>query len=128
MLRYGVLDQVVWAVNAYIERSEPNLRRVERALVEFIGTAPQPDALRRRGGMVRIGGEITHIDITTKIDGLAAFEPLWDRRVRGELFGEPTSYLSLRDLLRTKRAANRSKDQGDIAALGALVTSRRWRT
>ena len=70
--------------------------------------------------MVRIGGDFTHVDITTKVDGLAAFEPLWDRRVRGELLGERVSYLSLRDLLRTKRAANRPKDQGDIAVLQAL--------
>lgn len=96
-------------VDVLIDRDEANLRRVERALVEFVGTAPQPEALRRPGGVVRIGGEVTHIDITTKVDGLAAFEPLWERRARGELLGEPVSYLSLRDLLRTKRAANRPK-------------------
>lgn len=114
-------------VDVLVERSETNLRRVERALVAFVGTAPRPDALRRRGGMVRIGGEITHVDITTKVDGLAAFGPLWERRVRGELLGEPVSYLSLRDLLRTKRAANRPKDQGDIAALEALWANTRRR-
>ena len=107
-------------VDVLIERSEANIRRIERALLEFAGSAPRPAALRRRGGMVRIGGDFTHIDITTKVDGLAAFEPLWDRRVRGELLGERVCYLSLRDLLRTKQAANRPKDQGDIAVLRAL--------
>ncbi len=110
-------------VDVLVERSEANLRRVERALVDFVGTAPRPTALRRRGGMVRVGGALTHVDITTKIDGLAAFEPLWERRERGDLLGEPVSYLSLRDLLRTKRAANRPKDQGDIAVLRALRTA-----
>ena len=77
-------------VDVLIERSEANLRRVERALVAFVGVAPEREALRRPGGMVRIGGHIAHIDVTTKVDGLAAFEPLWKRRVRGDL--------SLRDL------------------------------
>jgi predicted nucleotidyltransferase len=107
-------------VDVLIDRRDENLRRVERALVEFVGSAPRQDALRRRRGMVRIGGDVTHIDITTKVDGLLAFEPLWDRRERGELLGERVSYLSLRDLLRTKIAANRPKDQGDVAALRML--------
>lgn len=107
-------------VDVLVERTGANLRRVERALVEFVGTAPKPGALSKRGGMVRIGGDFTHIDITTKVDGLAAFEPLWARREPGELLGERVSYLSLRDLLRTKKAANRPKDQGDVAALEEL--------
>ena len=77
--------------------------------------------------MVRIGVPVTHIDVTAKVDGLAAFEPLWERRKRGELLGEPATYLSLRDLLRTKRAANRAKDQGDIVTLEALQRAARGR-
>jgi predicted nucleotidyltransferase len=107
-------------VDVLIAPDEQNVRRVERALVEFVGIAPRPESLRSPRGMVRIGGPITHIDITTKVDGLAAFDPLWTRRKRGELLGEPAYYLSLGDLLRTKRAANRAKDQGDIVALRAI--------
>lgn len=104
-------------VDVLIDRSETNIRRVERALMEFAGATPRPRALRQRGGVVRIGGPVVHIDVTTKVDGIAAFEPVWARRVRGEFMGVPTSYISLEDLLRTKRAANRPKDQGDIAYL-----------
>lgn len=114
-------------VDVLIDRTEANLRRVERALEEFVGSRPPPEILRRPRGMVRIGGELTHVDITTKVDGLAAFEPLWARRERGELLGEPVSYLSLHDLLRTKRAANRAKDQGDIAVLEELRRAARHR-
>ncbi len=114
-------------VDVLIAPDEDNIRRVERALVNFVGVAPRPEALRSPRGMVRIGGPVTHIDVTTKVDGLSAFEPLWGRRQRGELLGEPTSYISLRDLLRTKRAASRAKDQGDIAALEAIQQSIRRR-
>lgn len=114
-------------VDVLIDASETNIRRVERALLRFAGAAPRPEALRRKHGMIRIGGAIAHVDITTKVDGLAAFEPLWARRVEGELLGEPVSYVSLRDLLRTKRAANRPKDQGDIAVLTDLAARIRRR-
>jgi hypothetical protein len=114
-------------VDVLIAPDEQNVRRVERALVDFVGVAPRPESLRSPRGMVRIGGPVTHIDVTTKVDGLAAFEPLWERRKPGELLGEPATYLSLRDLLRTKRAANRAKDQGDIVALEALQRAARGR-
>ncbi len=114
-------------VDVLIDRSEANIRRIERALLEFAGTVPRPAALRRRGGVVRIGGPMVHIDITTKIDGISAFQPVWDRRVRGDFLGVPASYVSARDLLRTKRAANRPKDQGDIAFLRELLAAKRSR-
>ncbi len=114
-------------IDVLIAPDEENVQRIERALVDFVGMAPRPESLRSPKGIVRIGGPITHIDITTKVDGLAAFEPLWARREGGELMGEPASFLSLRDLLRTKRAANRPKDQGDIVALEAIQRSARRR-
>jgi hypothetical protein len=112
-------------VDVLIERNETNIRRVERALLEFAGAAPRPTALRRRGGIVRLGGPLVHIDITTKVDGIDAFPPVWNRRARGDFLGVPTNYISARDLLRTKRAANRPKDQGDIAFLRDLIARRR---
>jgi hypothetical protein len=108
-------------IGVLVEKTEANLRRVEAALGAFVGTKLRPELLRRPRGMVRIGGEVVHVDVTTKVDGLSAFGPLWERRVRGELLGEPVSYISLRDLLRTKRATNRPKDWGDIEALEALA-------
>jgi len=76
-------------VDVLIAPDEDNIRRVERALVDFVGATPRPEALRSPRGMVRIGGPVTHIDVATKVDGLGAFEPLWVRRLRGELLGEP---------------------------------------
>jgi predicted nucleotidyltransferase len=114
-------------IDVLVEKTEANLRRVEAALEDFVGTKLRPELLRRPRGMVRIGGDIVHVDVTTKVDGLSAFAPLWERRVRGELLGEPVSYISFRDLLRTKRAANRSKDQGDIEALEELAKLSRRR-
>jgi hypothetical protein len=111
-------------IDVLIERTEANVRRVEAALIDFIGDKPEPGRLRRPGGMIRMGGSITHIDVTTKIDGLRDFGRLWRRRVRGEILGERSQYISLADLLRTKRAANRTKDRADIEALTRVLRVR----
>ena len=80
--------------------------------------------------MIRMGGPIVHIDVTTKVDGLRDFARLWRRRVHGEILGEPSQYISLADLLRTKRAADRAKDRADIEALERVprAMQRRART
>lgn len=112
-------------IDVLIDRREANIRRVERALIEFAGAAPSARALRRPAGIVRIGGSTVHIDVTTKIDGIRDFAPVWARRVRGDFLGTPANYISTADLLRTKRAANRPKDQGDIAFLRDAIRARR---
>ena len=112
-------------VDVLIDRTEANVRRVEQALIEFAGTAPKPHVFRQRRGIVRIGGDPIHIDITTKVDGIQQFGPVWARRVRGDFLGELANYISMADLLRTKRAANRPKDQGDIEFLRNAIAARR---
>jgi hypothetical protein len=78
--------------------------------------------------MFRIGPPSAHVDVTTKIDGIGDFERAWERRSRGEFFGVPVGYLSLEDMQRTKRAAGRPKDLGDLAWLaGELARRRRGR-
>ncbi len=108
-------------LDVLIDRAEANVRRVEAALFDFAGDKPEPERLRKPSGMIRMGGPFVHIDLTTKVDGLEDFGGLWRRRERGEVFDQPTQYLSLRDLLRTKRASNRPKDLADIDALEQAV-------
>ena len=55
------------------------------------------------------------------------FGGAWKRRSRGEFFGVPVAFLSLEDMLRTKRAAGRPKDLGDLAWLAGEIAKRRRR-
>lgn len=75
--------------------------------------------------MFRIGPPSAHLDVTTKIDGIADFDRAWRNRADGELFGVPVAYLSLGDMLRTKRAAGPPKDLGDVAWLEQEIVRRR---
>ena len=61
----------------------------------------------------------------TKIDGIGDFDRAWNERSRGEFFGISVGYLSLTDMLRTKRAAGRPKDLGDIDWLTREIARRR---
>lgn len=106
-------------VDVLIATDEANVRRVRAATVEFVGAAPTESSLRPPRGMFRIGPPSAHVDVTTKVDGIADFEGVWKRRSRGEFFGVKVAFLGLDDMLRTKRAAGRPKDFGDIAWLEA---------
>jgi hypothetical protein len=111
-------------VDVLIATDPRNLARVRAATLEFVGVTPAESALRPPRGMFRIGPPAAHVDVTTKVDGIADFHRVWERRSRGEFFGVPVSYLSLEDMLRTKRASNRPKDVGDIAWLEAEIARR----
>jgi hypothetical protein len=112
-------------VDVLIATDEPNRARVRAAAVEFVGAAPSDAAFRPPRGMFRIGPDAAHVDVTTKIDGIADFDRAFRRRSRGEFFGAKVGYLSLEDMLRTKRAAGRPKDLGDIAFLEGELRRRR---
>ena len=114
-------------VDVLVATDEPNRRRIRAATRTFVGMEPSESALRPPRGMFRIGPPSAHVDVTTKIDGIGDFELAWQKRERGEFFGVPVSYLSLGDMLRTKRAAGRPKDLGDIAWLEAEARRRKPR-
>lgn len=114
-------------VDVLVATDKTNVARIRAATLEFVGVEPRDSALRPPHGMFRIGPPAAHVDVTTKIDGIADFDRAWQRRSKGEFFGVPVGYLSLEDMLRTKRAAGRPKDAGDIAWLEEEASRRELR-
>lgn len=112
-------------VDVLVGTDQQNLSRVRAATREFVGVEPSDSALRPPRGMFRIGPPSAHVDVTTKIDGIGDFDRAYARRAKGTFFGIPTSFLSIEDMLRTKRAAGRPKDFGDIAWLEQEKARRR---
>lgn len=115
-------------VDVLVATDANNVAKIRAATLEFVGVEPNMSALRPPRGMFRIGPPAAHVDVTTKIDGIGDFERAWKRRSRGEFFGVPVAYLSLEDMLRTKRAAARPKDIGDVAWLEEEVVRRARRS
>jgi predicted nucleotidyltransferase len=58
------------------------------------------------------------VDILTTISGYV-FENAWGRRVPGMMYGVPVHFISLADLIATKRAAGRASDLEHLRLLGA---------
>ncbi|MCC6647339.1 MAG: hypothetical protein IT374_17420 [Polyangiaceae bacterium] len=73
----------------------------------------------------RVRAAAAHVDVTTKIDGVGSFDRAYARRSVGTFFGHRVGYLSLDDMLRTKRAANRPKDWGDAFLVAERARRRR---
>jgi hypothetical protein len=115
-------------VDVLVATDDANVARIRAATLEFVGVEPNESALRPPRGMFRIGPPSAHVDVTTKIDGIADFDRVWTRRSKGEFFGVPVGFLSLEDMLRTKRAAGRPKDIGDVAWLEEETARRARRT
>lgn len=85
-------------VDVLVATDDRNRRRLRDATIEFVGVPPSEAALRPPRGMFRIGSPTAHVDVTTKIDGIADFDGAYRRRSRGTFFGERVAYLSLTDI------------------------------
>ena len=112
-------------VDVLVAVDDANEARIRAATRDFVGVEPSAGALRPPRGMFRIGPPAAHIDVTTKIDGIADFEAVWRRRSKGTFFGVAVGFLSLEDMVRTKRASGRPKDRGDLAWLEQEISRRR---
>jgi hypothetical protein len=88
--------------------------------IDALKNAQQIDQWHREKGMLafalrepQIGGSV--IDVLVRPD--VSFDKLLSSAVKGKLFGRQVMIASIDDLIAMKRAANRPKDQLDIAAL-----------
>lgn len=107
-------------LDIFVEASDANASAIARALREFGGFEELADAvpghLATADKMISIGRPPLAIDITTGIDGVT-FEEAWSGRREIEIDGVEIPFLGKSEYVRTKRAANRPKDQADLALL-----------
>lgn len=105
-------------IDLWVQRSQENASRVWRALVRF--GAPLSDLslddLTKPGMVFQIGIAPRRIDILTSIGGVE-FDEAKGRWKELEIEGLVIHVIGRDDLLRSKKAAGRPKDQGDIAWL-----------
>jgi hypothetical protein len=63
-----------------------------------------------------LGNRPVRIDVLTQIDGVS-FTPAWRRSVEANYGAAPVRFLSLEDLIASKRAAGRLQDLADVDVL-----------
>jgi hypothetical protein len=90
----------------------------QKALTEFgfPFSARAREELKGRNRMISLGRAPVRIDIMNELTGLV-FEECWQRRNTVNVDGLPVHFLSLEDLIATKRAVGRPQDLMDLAGL-----------
>jgi hypothetical protein len=117
-------------IDVLVDKSAANARRTRAALRAFLG-ADAPNITEAKlmdpRTLIVLGVAPVRIDILTSIDGVSSFAAAWKRRVEGVYGAADAHYLSLEDLMASKRAAGRPQDLADLDVL-QRVTKRRART
>jgi hypothetical protein len=114
-------------------RARDNLERLARALVELrarIRTSGVPEGLVFACDATFLSRIEMALNLTTKFgdldlsfvpSGTSGFEDLRQHAVTMSLMGWPVAVASLADVIRSKEAANRPKDQAALPALRLLL-------
>lgn len=103
-------------IDILIEATIENAQRVKDALTKFgydMTDASIEDLLTKK---VLLRQYILETDIHPFVTG-AEFQSVWENRVDDKLYGVPTHFASLKDLINMKRAAGRPKDMEDLKYL-----------
>jgi hypothetical protein len=112
-------------IDFFVRQDRRNLTKVLEVLAAFgFPLSMKVTALLKPDVMVKIGEPPNRIDVLTSIDGVT-FAAVWAGRVAGKLDGLPVAFIGRDELLANKRAANRLKDQADVAELEARPPRRR---
>lgn len=106
-------------LDIYIDPAVGNAKRVLQAIRDFLGTdlGITVEDLSTPGRMVQLGVAPTRIDLMARLAGIADFESVWSRRVRGVFGDARVDYIALDDLIRAKISAGRVQDQADVSVL-----------
>ena len=114
-------------------RERDNLERLARALVEVrarIRTPGVPEGLAfacdatflsRIEVALNLSTRFGDLDLSILPSGTGGFEDLHQHAVTMSLMGRPVAVASLADVIRSKEAANRPKDQAALPALRLLL-------
>jgi predicted nucleotidyltransferase len=101
-----------------VRPSPENAGRVVAALADFgFGNAGvTADVFTHRGTAVTLGVQPNQLDLLTSM-GRSDDDSVFAAAVPGEIDGIAVRYVSLKDLLRAKREADRAKDRADVEEL-----------
>lgn len=105
-------------IDLWVDASEENLTRVQRALESFGAPEGFVEELRRGAPLdvVWMGRPPTRIDLMKAIPGVV-FADAFERRAVAKWTGVDVSVIGLADLIAAKRASGREQDLIDVRAL-----------
>ena len=113
-------------LDVWIEPTESNARLMIAALAEFGAPTENilPSDFTEPDVFFQIGIEPVRIDIMSSVPGLD-FQRAWNRKLIVDFGGESAPVLCRNDVLKSKIAAGRVRDQRDVKKLAQRKHSRR---
>lgn len=121
---------VTFDLDLCYSRAPDNLRRLAKALAPF---NPRPrdfpkdlpfvwdEVTIRSGSLFTLVSDLGDIDLLAEVSGIGSYEQVKERSVAVEAYGHRFPILSLRGLIRAKRAAGREKDVRALPELESLL-------
>ena len=99
-----------------------NARRILTALREFgFGSLPLSEQdFTEPGQIIQLGYEPVRIDLITSIKGMD-FEKIWENRSWGQYGRQQVFFISLNDLVESKKKADRNQDRADLEVLKKVM-------
>jgi hypothetical protein len=106
-------------LDVWVEPTPANAARVIDALTHFGAPLGQvtADDFSRPGIVFQMGLPPVRIDLLTQLSGLT-FDEAWPGRTRANFGPVAVDVIGREDFIRNKRATGRTRDLGDIEALG----------
>jgi predicted nucleotidyltransferase len=105
-------------IDFFVEKSPENARKLVKVINEFFG--PQPhiteDCFLDDDRMSQFGAPPYRIDVLVNVPGIE-FADVAPQAIKGKIGGTQASIIDLPDLIKSKKAAGRHKDLGDLEAL-----------
>ena len=127
-VKYCVIGGFAFALYAYprytkdidilVESSQENATKILEVLKEFgFGSLDlKEEDFTTPGQIIQLGYEPMRIDFIMEIQGLS-FDEIWQTRNQQAYGKENVWFISLENLIKAKKLANRPHDQADVADL-----------
>jgi len=105
-------------LDIWVSPDAENAERVYKSLREFGAplTGLSPSDFSMRGFFYTMGIAPSRIDIIFDLTDLD-FDECWERRIDTDLGGTATHIISIRDIIRNKKASGRFQDLADVEKL-----------
>lgn len=108
-------------IDFWLWMTEPNIKKLIKAIKEFGfgGLNLEIEDFMAPENIIQLGNEPYRIDLLVDVDGID-FGECYERRIETELDGTDVKFLSLQDLIATKKKAGRLQDLADAEQLEKL--------
>jgi hypothetical protein len=117
-LTYHAAPRNTGDIDFFVQRNKQNAKRLVKVLhaFGFKSLSLTENDFLEKNTVVQLGFEPNRIDIINAITGVT-FETAYKNKADGFLGREKVSFISVKDLIRNKKALGRAKDLADVEML-----------